>query len=272
MSDTGPSSIQVKRKDAVAQVRISRPEKLNAIDPDMVRQLRRALQDSAHDRSVRAVILTGDGAAFSAGGDVAAMRDHLKTGDLARLFNELTGELELTIRELLGMRKPVVASLPGVAAGGGLSLALACDWRIASTGATLVPAFGALGAVPDGGLTFFLPHFVGMGLAQELFFSSSRVSAERALELGLVHEVVPAGELETRTWTKAQELATGPTLAYAALKQLLTTSYGASLETQLALERRYAIEVASGPEIAEGIQAFGEKRKPDFPAPDESDA
>jgi 2-(1,2-epoxy-1,2-dihydrophenyl)acetyl-CoA isomerase len=270
MTDAGAPTVQTDRRGAVARIRISRPAKLNAFDPDSVRLLRRALQDVAHDGSVRAVILTGDGNAFSAGGDVSSMHEHLKLGDLARLFYELTGELELTIREILGMKKPVIASLPGVAAGGGLSLALACDWRIASANTVLVPAFGGLGAVPDGGLTFFLPHFVGIGTAQELFFSNSRVSAERALGLGLIHEVVPAGELETRTWAKAEELAAGPTLAYSALKHLLVTSYGSSLESQLALERRYATEVAAGPELAEGIQAFGEKRKPDFPSPEDS--
>lgn len=270
MSDTEATTIQVDRRDAVCQIRISRPEKLNALDPDSVRLLRRSLQGAAHDAAIRAIILTGAGGAFSAGGDVSSMREHLDAGDLARLFYDLTGELELTVRELLEMKKPVVASIPGVAAGGGLSLALACDWRVASTNAVLVPAFGDLGAVPDGGLTFFLPHFVGTGVAQELFFSSSRVKADRALSLGLVSEVVAPEELEARTWAKATELASGPTLAYAALKHLLVTSYGASLESQLALERRYATEVAGGPEIAEGIVAFGEKRKPDFPSPEDS--
>jgi 2-(1,2-epoxy-1,2-dihydrophenyl)acetyl-CoA isomerase len=270
VTDPDGFEVQVERRRAVSLIRLSRPGKLNALNPEGVRILRRSIQEMAHDPAIRCVILTGAGNAFSAGGDVSTMQQHLSAGDLARLFNELTGELELTIREILGMRKPVVASLPGVAAGGGLSLALACDWRIASTTALLVPAFSALGAVPDGGLTFFLPHFVGMGMAQELFFSSSRVSAERGQQLGLLHEVVPADELEARTWAKASELAAGPTRAYAALKHLLVTSYGASLESQLALERRYATEVAAGPELAEGIQAFGEKRKPDFPSPEDS--
>lgn len=271
MTDSEPATVQFDQRDSVALVRLSRPAKLNALDPDSVRLLRSTLQNAAHDPAIRAVILTGDGKAFSAGGDVSSMHQHLQAGDLARLFHELTGELELTIRELLGMRKPVVAALPGVAAGGGLSLALACDWRIASTNATLVPAFGALGAVPDGGLTFFLPHYVGIGVAQELFFSNSTVTADRALSLGLVQEVVAREELEARAWAKAAELAAGPTLAYAALKHLLVTSYGSSLESQMALERRYAVEVAAGPELAEGIQAFGEKRKPDFPSPEGSD-
>lgn len=269
MAASLPPTIQVDRRHAVARVRLSRPAKLNALDPDAVRALRSALQTAAHDPSIRALILTGEGKAFSAGGDVASMKAHLDSGSLARLFYELTGELEFAIRELLGMKKPVVAALPGVAAGGGLSLALACDWRIASSTAMLVPAFGALGAVPDGGLTFLLPHYVGIGLAQELFFTNSRVPADRALSLGLVHEVISPERLEDRAWERAAELAAGPTRAYAALKHLMVTSYGSSLEAQLALERRYATEVAAGPEVAEGIEAFGEKRKPEFPPPEE---
>ncbi|MCI4353250.1 MAG: enoyl-CoA hydratase-related protein [Thermoplasmata archaeon] len=261
------SSIRTQRREAVAEVRIARPERLNALDPDSVRALRAALQDVAHTPSIRAVILTGEGKAFSAGGDVHSMGEHLGDGSLARLFHELTGELELTIREILGMPKPVLAALPGVAAGGGLSLALACDWRIACPETVLVPAFGRLGAVPDGGLTYFLAHFVGIGLTQELLFSSSRVPADWARELGLVHEIVDTDKLESRAWEKAAELAVGPTRAYAATKRLLVSACGASLESQLALERRYAVEAAQGPEVPEGVRSFIQKRAPRFPPP-----
>lgn len=263
LSDT----VLTERRGAVAGIRLNRPDRLNAFDPDSIRTLRTVVQEAAHTTAVRAVLLTAEGKAFSAGGDVRVMEEHRKAGTLARLFHELTGEFELTIREILGMGKPVVAALPGVAAGGGLSLALACDWRIASTEAVLVPAFGSLGAVPDGGLTYFLPHYVGIGLAQELLFSPSRVAAERARELGLVHEVVAPERLDVRAWERATELATGPTGAYAATKRLLVSAYGASLESQLALERRYAVEAAQGPEVAEGVQAFLEKRKPRFSPP-----
>ncbi|MGA7861187.1 MAG: enoyl-CoA hydratase-related protein [Thermoplasmata archaeon] len=268
MADSAAPSIQLDRRGAVASIRLSRPATLNALDPDSVRLLLSTLQEVGHDRAIRAVIITGEGTAFSSGGDIAAMRAHMKVGDLSRLFTELTGTLEQAIRAIIGMKKPIVAALPGVAAGGGLALALACDWRIGSTNAVLVPAFSGLGAVPDGGLTYFLPHFVGLGIAQELLFSHSRVSAERARELGLLHEIVAPEELEARSWAKATELAAGPTRAYAATKQLLVSAYGASVETQLALERRYAVEAALGPEITEGIEAWGEKRKPEFPPPD----
>ena len=171
------------------------------------------------------------------------------------------------MREILTMRKPVIAALPGVAAGGGLSLALAADWRIAAESATLVPAFPSLGAVPDGGLTYLLPHFLGIGLAQELLFTKAKLPAERARELGLVHEVVAAETLEARTKIRAVELAEGPTATFGRMKHLMLSAYSEGLETQLALERRGAVEAARGGELAEGIRAFRERRPPKFPAP-----
>lgn len=171
------------------------------------------------------------------------------------------------VREILGMPKPVIAALPGVAAGGGLSLALAADWRVASDTATLVTAFTALGAVPDGGLSFFLPHYLGIGLAQELLFGPSRLTAARARELGLVHEVVPFAELPARGRARAAELAAGPTLAYGATKRLLLAAFHESAQTQMMLERRAAVEAAGRGELPEGIRAFRERRPPRFPPP-----
>jgi 2-(1,2-epoxy-1,2-dihydrophenyl)acetyl-CoA isomerase len=259
--------VSTDRRGSVLEIRISRPEQLNALDVPSFRQLREHLQAAALDRTIRAVLLTGEGRAFCAGGDVAAMDEAREHGDLARLFHELTGEQELSVREILGMAKPVVAALPGVAAGGGLSLALAADWRIASPSALLVPAFPALGAVPDGGLTYFLPHFLGIGLAQEMLFTNARIPAERAKELGLVHEVVPSDRLDQRAWERATELAAGPTFAYGQMKRLMLSAFSESLETQLALERRGAVEAARRGELPEGIRAFREKRRPSFADP-----
>jgi 2-(1,2-epoxy-1,2-dihydrophenyl)acetyl-CoA isomerase len=256
--------IRTERRGSVLEIRINRPDRLNAIDVPTFAVFRKELQAASLDRSVRAVILTGEGRAFSAGGDVATMDEHRSSGTLPLLFHDLTAGQELAIREIVGMRKPVLASLPGVAAGGGLSLALAADWRIASDNAVLVPAFPALGAVPDGGLTYFLPHFLGIGLAQEILFSNAKVPAARARELGLVHEVVPAAELDARAWTRAEELATGPTFAYGWMKRLMTAAFSESLESQMMLERRGAVEAAEGTELPEGIRAFREKRPPRF--------
>ncbi len=262
---TGP--IVTTRRGAIVEIRIHRPERLNALDVPSFLDFRRELETVALDPAVRAVILTGEGRAFCAGGDVAAMDAHRERGELPLLFHDLTAGQELAIREIVGMPKPVLAALPGVAAGGGLSLALAADWRIAAESALLVPAFPALGAVPDGGLTYFLPHYLGIGLAQELLFTNARVPAARARELGLVHEVVADADLGARAWERAEELAIGPTLAYGRIKRLLVSAFGESLETQMMLERRGMVEAAQGSELPEGIRAFLEKRRPNFPPP-----
>ena len=192
------------------------------------------------------------------------MDEARKAGTLPDLFHILTGEQEATVREILTMPKPVVAALPGVAAGGGLSLALAADWRIASSTAHLVPAFPQLGAVPDGGLTYFLPHFVGIGLAQELLFAKTSVPAARARELGLVHEVVAPERLSVRAWERAQELAEGPTFAFSWMKRLMVSAFSTSLEAQLSLERWGAVEAARRDELSEGVAAFRQKRPARF--------
>lgn len=259
--------IRTETEGAVRTITIDRPERLNALDVPSMRELRATLEHAARDARVRTVVLRGEGRAFCAGGDVATMDEHRRAGTLAELFHELTGEQELAVRAVVGMAKPVVASIPGVAAGGGLSLALAADWRIAAEEGLLVPAFPGLGAVPDGGLTYFLPHYLGIGLAQELLFTNARLDAGRARELGLVHEVVPGPRLAARTRERAQELASGPTFAYGWTKQLLLSAFHGSLASQLALERRGAVEAAERAELPEGIRAFREKRRPAFASP-----
>jgi 2-(1,2-epoxy-1,2-dihydrophenyl)acetyl-CoA isomerase len=260
-----PETLLRRQEGPIVELRLNRPERLNAFDVPSFERFRSALEEAALDPAIRSVILTGTGRAFSAGGDVAAMEEARRSGELRKIFHDLTGEQERSVRAIAGMPKPVVAALPGVAAGGGLSLALAADWRIAVPETKLVPAFPALGAVPDGGLSYFLPHYLGLGLAQEFLFTNARIPAERARELGLVHEVVPPETLETRAWERARELATGPTFAYGWMKRLLISAFTESLEGQLASERRGAVEAARRAELPEGIRAFHEKRRPSFP-------
>ncbi|MCI4364370.1 MAG: enoyl-CoA hydratase-related protein [Thermoplasmata archaeon] len=260
-----PTSIE--RRGAVLRLCICRRERLNALDVPEFRALREALEAARLDSTVRAVLLTGEGRAFCAGGDVAAMYEALEKRELPRFFHELTGEQERSVREILLMPKPVVAALPGVAAGGGLSLALAADWRIGSPEALLVPAFPALGAVPDGGLSYLLPHYLGIGLTQELLFTNARISSDRARELGLLHEVVPTEKLEARSWERALELSQGPTYAYGRIKGLILSAFSSSIDAQFTLERTGAVEAAAREELPEGIRAFREKRAPRFPPP-----
>jgi 2-(1,2-epoxy-1,2-dihydrophenyl)acetyl-CoA isomerase len=260
-------SVLSERSGTTLTITINRPDRLNALDIPAMVELRSALQAATVAKEVRAVLLTGAGSAFCAGGDVGVMDEYREKGTLPDLFHRLTAEQEHMVREILGMPKPVVAALPGVAAGGGLSLALAADWRIASETAVLVPAFLQLGTVPDGGLSYFLPHFLGIGGAQEMLFSNARVPAARAREMGLVHEVVPAAELAARARARTEELARGPTQAYGWAKRLMVSAFSSSVETQMALERRGAVDAARGAELPEGVRAFREKRKPNFPSP-----
>ncbi len=262
---TGPMpTLNVERLDAIARITLNRPDRKNALGADEMRGLHRALQDVAQDQDVRAVILTGAGQAFSAGGDVHEMAQWLEKGVLPRLFHELVDEQEGVIKEIVEMAKPVIAAIPGVAAGGGMSIVLACDWRIATPEASLVPAFPSLGGVPDGGLTFFLPHYLGIGGAQEVLYGSGRVSAERGRELSLFHELVPTGELQARALERANVLSKGPIHAFTWMKRLLVESYHSSLQRQMELERRGMVEAARGEELPEGVRAFLAKRPPRF--------
>lgn len=265
MAGSSSPHVLLERRPPIAVLTFNNPSRLNAFAAEELRTLRHHLQEVAQDKEVRAVLLTGAGKAFTAGGDVAAMEEALNDGSIPRMFHDLVGEQERCVREIVEMAKPVVAALPGVAAGGGMSMALACDWRIAAPEATLVPAFPSLGGIPDGGLTYFLPHYLGIGLTQELLFTNARLSAERAKELGLVHEIVPAAELAGRARARTEELARGPQFAYGWMKRLLVASFTQGLESQLSLERRAMVEASRGPELAEGIRAFRAKRPPKFP-------
>ncbi len=261
------AAVRVEDVGPIRRLTLARPDRLNALDVASMRELREALEEAGRAARVRAVLLGGEGRGFCAGGDVAAMEQHLEAGDLPRLFHDLTGEQELAVRAIVGMPKPVVAAVNGVAAGGGFALALAADWRVGSEEAVFVPAFPRLGAVPDGGLTYFLPHFLGLGLAQELLFTDARIGAGRARELGLLHEVVVPAALEARSRAKASELAAGPTAAYGRMKRLFASAFHESLASQMALERHEAVGAAAGPELPEGIRAFRAKRPPRFAPP-----
>ncbi|MCL5984593.1 MAG: enoyl-CoA hydratase-related protein [Candidatus Thermoplasmatota archaeon] len=263
----GVKTLKLERFDSVARITIDRADRLNALGADEMRGLHRVMQDVAQDPEIRAVVLTGSGKAFSAGGDVREMSEWLAKGTLPRLFHELVDEQEGVIKEIVEMAKPVIAAIPGVAAGGGMSITLACDWRIASTEASLVPAFPSLGGVPDGGLTFFLPHYLGIGGAQEVLYGKGKVTAQRAHELSLFHEVVPLENLQSRALEKAQEMARGPIRAFTSMKRLLAEAFHNSLQRQMELERRGMVEAAWGEELSEGIRAFNEKRPPAFHRP-----
>ena len=255
--------VAVEIDGAVGTITLNRPDKLNAFTVEMVEELRSALDQLASAQAVRVIVLTGAGRAFCAGADVGLLRS------LVERFDETTGR-----RLVDGMRgvsavmrqapQPVLASLNGVAAGGGANLALGCDLRIASDAAQMGQVFTKIGLHPDWGGTFFLPRLVGPAKALELLIGARMVGAAEAERLGLVNRVVPAGELAAATRAWALEIAAAPPLAVRRLKEAVYRSERASLEDMLTYELDAQLACMQSADGKEGITAFFEKRTPHF--------
>lgn len=259
------SSVLVELRDGIAVFTLNRPEKYNAFDPPFIRELRATFESTLRKPDVTAIVITGAGKAFCAGGDVTAMRAALER-DPARLFEELTEHFHPVISAIRKTAKPVVAALNGPAAGGGVGLALACDLRVASETASLKPGYRRLGIVPDGGLTYLLPRMVGFGVAQRIILGDETVPAAEAARLGLVDRVVPADQLLPAALEEARRLAAQPPESFRLTKELLNLSVLPELEVHLDRERRRIAASAKGPWLREGVTAFLEKREPDFRA------
>lgn len=257
------ADVLTENRDGVLVLTFNRPEKYNAFDVPFIKSIRQAFETMGHRKDVDAIVLTGAGKAFCAGGDVAAMRESLK-GNPSKLFLELTEQLHPLILDIRKHEKPVVGALNGPVAGGGYGLALACDHRVASPDARFTPAYSRLGIVPDGGITALLPRLVGFGVAQRIILRDETVGAEEAQRLGLVDEVVPAGRLMDRAVDVARRFGAHPMESFRWTKELLNASLLGDLETQLERERRRNAESAKGPWLVEGVSAFFEKREPVF--------
>ncbi|MEX1357375.1 MAG: enoyl-CoA hydratase-related protein [Gaiellaceae bacterium] len=250
-------TVLTARDGAVLTITLNRPEKLNALDASVHAGMREALAEAA-EPEVRAVVLTGAGRGFCVGQDLTEFAD---TPDIAAALRERYHPNVLAIRAL---EKPVLAAVNGVAAGAGLSLACACDLRIAADSATFVPGFIGLGLVPDAGGAYFLARLLGTPRAFELMASGRRLSAEEALEWGLVSEVVPEDAIAGRAAEVAATWAAGPTRGIALTKRLFDSAERASLEETLALEAELQAEATSTQDFAEGVAAFLEKRQAEF--------
>ena len=250
------AEVEWRRDGAVATITLNRPDVLNALNAATHAALRDALADAA-DPAVRAVVITGAGRGFCVGQDLAefALMD---TGDALR---ERYHPNVLAIR---GLEKPVIAAVNGPAAGAGLSLACACDVRIAAESASFVPAFINIGLVPDAGGSLFVHRLLGYARAFEWMTSGHRLTAQEALEWGLVSAVVPDGELARHAAELAERYAHMPTRGIALTKRLFEHAETATLEQQLALEARLQSEATKTPDFAEGVAAFREKREPQF--------
>jgi 2-(1,2-epoxy-1,2-dihydrophenyl)acetyl-CoA isomerase len=250
--------------DGVAVLTLDRPEVLNAFDDAFGKETLGAVERAAADESVRCIVITGAGRAFSAGEDLGALADGYERGDVPGLGTTLIERYNPLIRAIRSAPKPVVAAVNGVAAGAGASIALACDFRIASEHAKLILAFIKVGLVPDSGAVWFLTKMVGAAKAWELSATGDPVTAEEALRLGLVHKVVTADEFESEWTSLAAQLAAGPTRAYALTKALVNSAADRTLDEQLAAEVDAQTEAGQTQDHLEGVQAFLAKRSPKF--------
>jgi 2-(1,2-epoxy-1,2-dihydrophenyl)acetyl-CoA isomerase len=214
------------------------------------------------DPTIRAVVVTGTGRFFSAGGDLASFAEaHDGAG---ALLKEMTTYFHAAISRFARMDAPLIAAVNGTAAGAGFSFVTACDIAIAAESAMFTSAYTAAALTPDGASTFFLPRLVGMRRATELMLTNRKLTAAEALEWGFITAVVPDTELMATVGELARGLATGPTLAYGAVKRMLQSSAANTLETQMELEARAIADMSRTHDGAEGISAFFAKRKPDF--------
>jgi 2-(1,2-epoxy-1,2-dihydrophenyl)acetyl-CoA isomerase len=268
--DTGSDHVLASVADGVATITLNRPERRNALAPETLEALEVALDAVDRDRAARAVVLTGAGGAFCSGGDLKGM-DETHRGERKGEGPGIDAMIEVqrrnqrnTAGRIYTMAKPVIASIPGAAAGAGVSLALACDLRIASERAFFTTAFARVGFSGDYGGTYFLTQLVGSAKARELYLLSERFDAKEAQRLGIVNWVVPADALEEQTRDLAQRLANGPTVAYRYMKENLNRAVGGDVMECLDLEATHHVHTGQTRDHRAAVRAFVEKRDPVF--------
>jgi len=247
----------------VLTLRMNRPEKLNALNPELGQALASAVERGAANPAVRTMILTGEGRAFCSGGDLAMIKSYREAGRAAELEPLLLAGTKL-ILALRTTEKPVIAAVNGPAAGAGMNVALACDIRIASEDAVFGQNFAKVGLFPDYCGTYLLPRLVGESRAAWMFYTGQMINAQEALRFGAVDRVVPQAEVMPAAEALAAQIAAGPPLAVRAVKQTLFGSQRAELERALELEAQQQAKCFASEDCTEGIRAFFEKRAPKF--------
>ncbi len=256
-------TVRLYRRAAAAKIELNRPERLNAWNDELGIALRDTVLDVAADNSVRAVLVTGAGRAFSSGADLRDRAAQTPEGH-RDVYKVLTERYHPIIKAIRTMPKPVVAAVNGVAAGIGLSLALSCDLVVSAESAYFVLAFVNVGLVPDGGSSVLVPSRIGFARAAELAMLGERLPASQALDWGLINRVWTDAELMPKAEELVSRLATGPTGSYAGTKRQLNAWLYRGIDEQLELEAQIQQERAASADVAEGIAAFAAKRPPVF--------
>ncbi|MBX9700719.1 MAG: enoyl-CoA hydratase/isomerase family protein [Acetobacteraceae bacterium] len=259
------SNLRFELAEGVARITIDRPAQFNALNLAVMEELLDVANRCSTDPAVRCVLLTGAGdRAFCAGGDVAGFAAAMASGEMGLLIQRMTTALHAAISRFARMDAPLLAAVNGVAAGAGLSLAAACDLVIAADTARFTSAYTRIGLTPDGSSTTFLTRLIGPRRAMELHMTDRVLTAEEALDWGLVNRVVPAAALMAEAGALAATLAAGPTRAYGGVKRLIQTGLTETLETQMERESRSILAMSRSADGIEGVTAFVAKRKPRF--------
>ena len=256
--------VLTERHESILQISLNRPEQYNALNLELIDLLAETLSQAATDDAIRGILITGRGKAFCSGGDLKSISQQPE--DVRAVFHRLAPRFHLSITEIRRMEKPVVAAINGIAAGGGFSLALACDFRVMGQSALLRQAYTSSGLSMDGGGSFALPRLVGLARAMEIMAFDQPIPATQALAWGLVTKVVPDEDVLSEARAMLERILQGALHSFAWSKKLMTSSLNNTLETQLELERQGISDCAAHPDGQEGIRAFIEKRKPSFSA------
>jgi 2-(1,2-epoxy-1,2-dihydrophenyl)acetyl-CoA isomerase len=257
-------TVEYTLENSIVTIRMNRPDALNALSLQLAKDLAHAVGRTVDDEA-RAVILTGSGRAFCSGGDLREMKSMGESdGSIEAFLDEPLKALHEVIRLIRETPIPFIAAVNGVCAGAGTNFALACDLVLAADDASFNEAFVRIGLSPDCGGTFFLPRAVGEKLAAEMLMTGMTVSAQRAVEIGMINRVIPAAELMNEAGKLAASLAAGPTGSIGRIKRMLNASFSNDLTAQLSLEADCQIESGRSSDFQEGVTAFFEKRAPKF--------
>lgn len=265
--DTGTQDLLCSVTDHIATITLNRPDKRNALGEQLTPALRQALAETEADPDVRVLVLTGAGEAFCAGGDITGMGDNLggaakpTTDDMIRQLRQAQETVSLRLYEFA---KPTIAALPGAAAGAGMSIALACDLRIAADSAALVPAFGRIGLSGDFGGSWYLSRLIGPGRAKEVYFTGRRIAAEEGAALGLFNRVVSLADLPRATLDMATQIAQSAPVALRYMKENHNRAQESDLRTALKMEADRMIRTMQTEDHKNAVKAFFAKQNPVF--------
>lgn len=252
--------IQFEKIDNVGKITLNRPEKFHSFVREMALELQKILETCDEDSNIRSVMITANGKAFCAGQDLEEALDP-KGPDISTIILEHYNPI---IRKIRKLKKPVIAAVNGVAAGAGASLALSCDIVVASEKASFLQAFSKIGLVPDSGSSYFLPRLIGLQKTAALMMTADKISAHEAERIGMIYKVYSEEEFYHMSWQLAVKLAKMPTKALSLTKDLLNVSLENNLEQQLSIEEKNQSIAAQTQDYNEGVQAFLEKRIPNF--------